>query len=113
MRTRVHTSGNLLTDGIYCAGEETVPQPASGTAGRGGQGVEKPKRGGARPTLKVTTNSSTVKERASGGSRGLTGKDASTSDDSGGSLFLHPHTQTHTHTHTHAHTRTHNWQFAH
>ena len=106
MRTRIHTSGNLLTDGIYCAGEETVPQPASGTAGRGGQGVEKPKRGGARTTLKVTTNSSTVKERASGGSRGLTGKDASTSDDSGGSLFLHPHTHTHTHTNmrTHIHT---------
>ena len=105
--THSHTSGNLLTDGIYCAGEETVPQPASGTAGRGGQGVEKPKRGGARTTLKVTTYSSTVKERASGGSRGLTGKDASTSDDSGGSLFLHPHTQTHTHTRTNMHTHIH------
>ena len=80
MRTRVHISGNLLTDGIYCAGEETVPQPASGTAGRGGQGIEKPKRGSARTTLKATTNSSTVKERAGVRSRGLTGKGASTSD---------------------------------
>ena len=51
-----YTSGYLLTDGIYCAGEETAPQPASGTAGRGGQEVEKPKRGGARTTLKATTN---------------------------------------------------------
>ena len=51
-----YTSGYLLTDSIYCAGEETAPQPASGTAGRGGQGVEKSKRGGARTTLKATTN---------------------------------------------------------
>ena len=96
--TRLHTSGNLLTDGIYCAGEETVPQPTSDTAGRGGQGIEKPKHGGARTTLKATTNSSTVKERAGVRSRGLTGKGASTSDDSGGSLFLHAHTHTDTHT---------------
>ena len=57
-------------------------------------------------TIKATTNSSTVKERAGGRSRGLTGKDVSTSDDSGGSLFLHAHTHTHSHTHTHAHTHT-------
>ena len=105
--TRIHTSGNLLTDGIYFAGEETIPQPASGTAGRGGQGVEKPKRGGARTTLKVTTNLSTVKERAGVRSRGLTGKGTSTSNDSSGSLFLHAHAHTHTHTHIHTHTHMH------
>ena len=103
MHTHIHTSGNLLTDCIYCAGEETAPQPASGTADRG---VKKPKGGGARTTLKATTNSSTLKERAGVRSRGLTGKGASTSNDSGGSLFLHAHTHIRTHTYTHIHTHT-------
>ena len=106
MHTHIHTSGNLLTDGINCAGEETVPQPSSDTAGRGGQGVEKPKCGGARPTLKATTNSSTLKERAGVRIRGLTGKDVSSSNDCGGSLFLHTHTHIHVRTHTCAPTYT-------
>ncbi len=103
IHTYTHTSGNSLTDGSYRAGEDTVPtvNPPSGATGRGGQGVKKPTRGGARATLKATTNTSTVKGRAGGRGRGPTGgKDASTSDDSGGSVFLHVHAHTYADTHT-------------
>ncbi len=103
LRTHTHTHG---TDGIYCAGEDTVPtvNPPSGATGLGGQGVKKPTRGGARATSKATITPSAVKGRAGGQGRGPTGgmrQPQMTVVGHSSNMYMHKRMQTHKHTHTH------------